>query len=37
MEIVTSFAGRLYESRSHKKRRLVEGFRELLIEVKEGE
>jgi putative resolvase len=33
MEIVTSFAGKLYGMRSHKKRELVEGFKKLLEEV----
>jgi predicted site-specific integrase-resolvase len=37
MEIVTSFAGRLYGLRSHKKKRLVEGFKKLLEEVEKGE
>ena len=37
IEIVTSFAGRLYGLRSHKKKRLVEGFKKLLEEVEESE
>ncbi|RLF65402.1 MAG: IS607 family transposase [Thermoplasmata archaeon] len=34
--IVTSFAGKLYGIRSHKKRKLVQGFKQLLKEI-EGE
>jgi excisionase family DNA binding protein len=37
IEIVTSFAGKLYGMRSHKKKKLVEGFRKLLKEVEESE
>ena len=37
IEIVTSFAGKLYGLRSHRKRRLVEGFKKLLEEVAESE
>jgi excisionase family DNA binding protein len=37
IEIVTSFAGKLYGMRSHKKKRLVEGFKKLLEEVEESE
>ncbi|GAY25122.1 IS607 family transposase [Desulfurococcaceae archaeon AG1] len=33
IEIVTSFAGKLYGMRSHRKKRLVEGFEKLLEEV----
>ncbi|WP_062662910.1 IS607 family transposase [Aeropyrum camini] len=33
LAIVTSFAGKLYGMRSHRKRKLVQGFRELLEEV----
>jgi len=33
IEIVTSFADKLYGMRSHRKRRLVEGFEKLLEEV----
>jgi len=33
IEIVASFAGKLYGLRSHKKKRLVEGFKKLLEEV----
>jgi len=35
--IVTSFAGKLYGLRSHKKRRLVEGFEKLLEEVEKSD
>jgi len=34
--IVTSFAGKLYGMRSHKKKRLVEGFKKLLEEVEKN-
>ena len=34
--IVTSFAGKLYGMRSHKKRRLVQGFKKLLEEVEKN-
>jgi excisionase family DNA binding protein len=37
IEIVTSFAGKLYGLRSHKKKRLVEGFKKLLEEVEKSE
>ena len=37
IEIVTSFAGRLYGLRSRRKRKLVEGFKKLLEEVEECE
>jgi excisionase family DNA binding protein len=37
IEIVTSFAEKLYGSRSHKKKRLVEGFKKLLEEVERSE
>jgi predicted site-specific integrase-resolvase len=37
IEIVTSFAGKLYGMRSHKKKKLVEGFKKLLEEVEESE
>jgi putative resolvase len=37
IEIITSFAGKLYGLRSHKKKRLVEGFKKLLKEVEESE
>ena len=33
LAIVTSFAGKLYGMRSHKKKRLVQGFKKLLEEV----
>jgi putative resolvase len=36
IEIVTSFAGKLYGLRSHKKR-LVDGFKKLLEEVEKSE
>jgi len=36
IEIVTSFAGKLYGMRSHKKKRLVEGFKKLLEEVEKS-
>jgi len=36
IEIITSFAGKLYGMRSHKKKKLVEGFRKLVEEVEEG-
>lgn len=31
--MITSFAGKLYGMRSHKKKRLVQGFKKLLEEV----
>jgi excisionase family DNA binding protein len=37
IEIITSFAGKLYGLRSRKKRRLVEGFKKLLEEVEKVE
>jgi len=37
IEIVTSFAGRLYGMRSHKKKRLVEGFKKLLEKVEKSD
>jgi excisionase family DNA binding protein len=37
IEIVTSFAGKLYGLRDHKKKKLVEGFKKLLEEVEESE
>ena len=37
VEIVTSFAGKLYGLKSRKKKKLVEGFKKLLEEVKESE
>jgi predicted site-specific integrase-resolvase len=37
IEIITSFAGKLYGMRSHKKKRLVEGFKKLLEEVEKSE
>jgi len=33
LAVVTSFAGKLYGMRSHKKKRLVQGFKQLLREV----
>ena len=35
--IVTSFAGKLYGMRSHKKKRLVQGFKKLLEEVEKND
>jgi excisionase family DNA binding protein len=35
--ILTSFAGKLYGMRSHKKKKLVEGFKKLLEEVESSE
>ena len=37
IEIVTSFAGKLYGLRSHKKKRLVEGFKKLLEKVEKSD
>jgi len=37
IEIIMSFAGKLYGLRSHKKKRLVEGFKKLLEEVEKSE
>ena len=37
IEIITSFAEKLYGMRSHKKKRLVEGFKKLLEEAEKGE
>jgi len=37
IEIVASFTGKLYGMRSHKKKKLVEGFKKLLEEVEKGE
>ncbi len=36
LEIVTSFASRFYGMRSHKKKKLVEGFKKLIEEVEKG-
>ncbi len=36
LAIITSFAGKLYGMRSHKKRKLVQGFKKLLEEVGEN-
>ena len=36
LAIVTSFAGKLYGMRSHKKKRLVQGFKSLLVEVEKN-
>ena len=33
LAIVTSFAGKLYGMRSHKKKKLIDGFKQLLEEV----
>jgi putative resolvase len=35
--IISHFAGKLYGMRSHKKKRLVEGFKKLLEEVDKSE
>ena len=37
VEIITSFAGKLYGMRSRKKKKLVEGFKKLLEEVESNE
>ena len=37
LAIVTSFAGKLYGMRSHKKRKLVQGFKQLLEEVEKND
>jgi len=37
VEIVTSFAGKLYGMRSHRKKELVEGLKKLLEEVEKSE
>ena len=37
LEIITSFAGKLYGMRSHKKKKLVEGFKKLVEEVEKDE
>jgi DNA binding domain, excisionase family len=37
IEIVTSFAGKLYGMRSHRKKKLVEGFKKLLEEAERSE
>ncbi len=36
MELIASFAGRLYGTRSHRRKELVEGFKELVEEVERG-
>jgi putative resolvase len=36
IEIITSFAGKLYGMRSHKKKALVEGFKKLIEEVEKS-
>ena len=36
LAIITSFAGKLYGMRSHKKKKLVQGFRKLLEEVEKN-
>jgi len=36
IEVVTSFAGKLYGMRSHRKKKLVEGFKKLLEEVEKA-
>ena len=35
--IITSFAGKLYGMRSHRKKRLVQGFKKLLEEVERND
>ena len=37
LAVVTSFAGKLYGMRSHRKKKLVQGFRKLLEEVEEND
>jgi len=37
IEIITSFAGKLYGMRSRKKKKLVDGFKKLLEEVESDE
>ena len=37
IEIITSFADKLYGMRSHRKKKLVEGFKQLLEEVESDE
>ena len=37
LPIVTSFAGKLYGMRSHKKKLLVQGFKKLLEEVEKND
>jgi len=37
IEIITSFAGKLYGMRGHRKKKLVEGFKKLLEEVEKSE
>ncbi len=37
LAIVTSFAGKLYGMRSHKKKKLVQGFKQLLEEVEKND
>ena len=37
IEIITSFAGKLYGMRSHRKKKLVERFKKLLEEVEKSE
>ena len=37
LAVVTSFAGKLYGMRSHKKKKLVEGFRKLIEEVEKND
>ena len=36
-EIITSFANKLYGMRSHKKKKLIEGFKKLIEEVEKSE
>jgi len=37
LAVVTSFAGKLYGMRSHRKKRLVQGFKRLLEEVEKND
>jgi len=37
IEIVTSFAGKLYGMRSHRKKRLIEGFKKLVEKVERND
>jgi predicted site-specific integrase-resolvase len=36
-EIITSFASKLYGMRSHKKKKLIEGFKKLIEEIEKSE
>jgi len=37
VEMVASFAGKIYGMRSHRRKKLVEGFKKLLEEVERNE